>query len=203
MTAVIREIDVTGNLHGGGFIECNSGVRFDILNPKNEDIIVADIALALSKQCRYAGHTNRFYSVAEHCCHVHDLIERAFGMFMDSGTSGAKLALAGLMHDASEAYLVDLPRPLKPLVTNYHQLETTIMDAIRRKFDIVDSEAIHKAIKLADNLVLRAEAEVLMPSKGEGWGWTPDIVLLDSIKIECWSPDHAAAEFLERLCQYI
>ena len=85
-----------------GFIGTFSGLRFWPLAPNLEKILVEDIAHALAHQCRFGGHASRFYSVAEHSVHVSQLCL-------------PEHALWGLLHDASEAYLVDLPRPLKLL----------------------------------------------------------------------------------------
>ena len=85
-----------------GFIGTFSGLRFWPLDPNPEKILIADIAHALAHQCRFGGHASKFYSVAEHSVHVSKLCL-------------PEHALWGLLHDASEAYLVDLPRPLKLL----------------------------------------------------------------------------------------
>src|ERR1039457_118422 len=85
-----------------GFIGTFSGLRFWPLDPNPEKILIDDIAHALAHQCRFGGHASRFYSVAEHSVHVSRLCP-------------PEDALWGLLHDASEAYLVDLPRPLKQL----------------------------------------------------------------------------------------
>jgi hypothetical protein len=81
------------------WIQTASGRKVYPLALKHEDVDIFDIAYALSNQTRYLGHAS-FYSVAEHCCHVSDLLPREH-------------ALAGLLHDAAEAYLGDWSRPLK------------------------------------------------------------------------------------------
>ena len=89
----------------GPYIQTVSGRRVNPLDPSPDDIDVHDIAVALSNQCRFGGHTRRYYSVAQHACIVSDqMLERG---------ADAQDALWGLLHDASEAYLVDLPHPLK------------------------------------------------------------------------------------------
>jgi len=204
MSVVTADTDATGCVKDetGGCIETRSGRRVSICNPDPKDMINSDIVFALSKQCRYAGHTRVFYSVAEHSCLVHDLMLRKYDWFNVPGMSINEVAFAGLMHDASEAYLVDVPRPLKLLMPRYVELETGVMHAIRRRYNMADSTELHAAIKRADNLVLRVEAEYLMASKGEDWGWTSETPLLDCIELGLWPSDVAAYEMLSRICRY-
>jgi uncharacterized protein len=84
----------------GDWIQTYTGKQFWPLSPLPEDIVIEDIAHALSMQCRFGGHVRTFYSVAQHSVHVSLLVEPQY-------------ALWGLLHDAAEAYLVDLPRPIK------------------------------------------------------------------------------------------
>ena len=88
-----------------------------------EDVDLGDIAYSLSNLCRFGGHTNRFYSVAEHSVRV-------------SQKCLKKDALTGLLHDASEAYLVDLPRPVKVYLSEYRQYEEKVQRVIAGKFGI-------------------------------------------------------------------
>src|SRR5258706_13895138 len=89
----------------GGWIETYSGKQFHILDPQLDEIELYDIAHALSMQCRYTGHCESFYSVAEHCVIVSMLVPK-------------EMAIAGLFHDASEAYLTDEVSPVKPHLIN-------------------------------------------------------------------------------------
>lgn len=196
-----HELDVTGNVAGGGFIECRSGVMIDLRHPDPLLVRATDIAMSLANQCRFCGHCRNFYSVAEHCCHCHDLVERRFDLFEGAGLSQADMAFAVLMHDASEAYVIDLPRPVKPLVPGYVELEHKVQAMVRERFGFQDSEEIHKYVKLADNLVIKVEGYELMPSRGQNWGMD-DWEKLDCIELQCWSPAQAASEFLMRLWRY-
>lgn len=94
------------NERKGDWIQTYTGRQFWPLDPKPEEVCIEDIAHALSQQCRYAGHTIRFYSVAQHSVEIALRVPRA-------------AALWGLLHDAAEAYLVDLPRPVKYLMPAY------------------------------------------------------------------------------------
>ena len=108
-----------------GFIGTFSGLRFWPLDPNPEKILIADIAHALAHQCRFGGHASKFYSVAEHSVHVSQLCL-------------PEDALWGLLHDASEAYLVDLPRPLKllPEFAPYREAERRLQRAVALRFGL-------------------------------------------------------------------
>jgi hypothetical protein len=91
-------------MQAGPYIQTVSGRRFNPFEPDREQIDISDIATALANQCRFGGHTRTFYSVAQHSCLISDLVRERGG--------GAADALSALLHDASEAYLVDLRREL-------------------------------------------------------------------------------------------
>jgi hypothetical protein len=159
---------------GATSIETFSGIEIDLLNPQPAAFNITDIAVGLGNLCRFSGQVRRFYSVAEHSVLVSDLL----------GVSGRyDLRLAGLLHDASEAYTGDLTAPMKyvirldPMVGKHHFDE--VVDGIERaicdQFDLELSDEDHAAIKRADNQALRIEAEALCHSKGNYWSW-PDYV---------------------------
>jgi len=100
--------------------------------------------------------------VAGHSCNVADYLFRRH--------NSKKLAQFGLFHDGSEAYFVDIPKPIKPYLTNYKEIEEGIQNLIYEKFcGSIPNEAQYKLIKHADNVMLFAEAHNLMPSRGVGW----------------------------------
>jgi hypothetical protein len=138
----------------GGWIETYTGKQFHILAPQPEEIDIYDIAHALSMQCRYTGHCEAFYSVAEHSYIVSLLVPKEH-------------ALAALFHDASEAYLTDVASPVKPHLTNYKELEDTIMTAIAKKVGFI--YPLSYEVKQADRAMLKTEAKYLMPSGGSTW----------------------------------
>lgn len=94
--------------------------QFDFVFPKVEDIHITDIAGALSKICRFGGHSNIFYSVAEHSIIVAEILE-------SEGANKATV-FAGLMHDCSEAYLGDMPRPLRAILKQYESPDCSYRD---------------------------------------------------------------------------
>ena len=139
------------------WIETHSGKQMYFLNPTPDMIDIDDIAHSLSLQCRFSGHTSRFYSVAEHSVNVAS----------ELANESAVVQLQGLLHDASEAYLLDVPSPIKQYLTNYKDMETTIMRVIFEKYNI--PYPMDTMVKEADSVMLKREAEALLPSKGASW----------------------------------
>ncbi len=142
----------------GTWIQTVSGKRIDLPIPKPEQIDILNIAYALSMKCRFNGQCKQFYSVAEHSIMVSFLVE-------------PRLVLAALLHDANEAYLPDIPRPVKDLISEYKQIENLTEEAINTKYGIILSDADKVAIKKADNIMLATEGRDLMGNT-EGWGLT-------------------------------
>lgn len=139
------------------WIETHGGKRMWFLNPEAKMVDIDDIAHSLSNQCRFSGHTSRFYSVAEHSMNV------AMELFDQSPV----IRMQGLLHDASEAYLLDIPSPVKIYLTNYKELEEKIMQAIFDKYNLV--LPLDYMVKEADSVMLKREAEELLPSRGKDW----------------------------------
>ncbi|XUX01199.1 MAG: phosphohydrolase [Dehalogenimonas sp.] len=140
------------------WIETYSGRRVYPLDMTPEDITAADIAHALAMKCRYGGHSKYFYSVAEHSVRVSHLVP-------------SRLELPALLHDAAEAYLPDIVRPIKQHLPLLVEAEKRIMDCVARKFypDLKLTEEDHALIKRADNIMLLTEGSQLMPKGIEGW----------------------------------
>ena len=138
------------------WIETSEGNKFWFTTDDADGITVTDIAASLSKMCRFTGHCKRFYSVAEHSVHVSRLLPE-------------HLALAGLLHDASEAYLADIASPVKQLLPDYKRIEEKVMAKIAKAFDLPIGFDKDPEIKKADWSQLKSEAYHLLPSKGEGW----------------------------------
>ncbi|MEM9221073.1 MAG: metal-dependent phosphohydrolase [Pseudomonadota bacterium] len=128
----------------GPWIQTHTGVAFHILDPQPEDIAIEDIAHALSNTCRFVGHTNKFYSVAQHSVIISDHLPQ-------------HLKLAGLLHDASEAYLNDFARPFKKLLIQYSGLEAWLMGAIANKFGF--EYPFDPLVKQADTAILHDERD--------------------------------------------
>jgi hypothetical protein len=110
----------------GDWMQTYGGGRFYLRNPRADEVEPADIAHALSLLCRYNGHIDRFYSVAEHCVLLSHAVPEKF-------------ALDALLHDATEAYVGDMIRPLKRTMNEYQMVERYVMNAIAERFDITNS----------------------------------------------------------------
>jgi hypothetical protein len=136
----------------GDWLCTASGRQFWPLDPRADEIRVEDIAHALARSCRFLGHCSRFYSIAEHSLLV------ARHTVGDEATR-----LRALLHDAAEAYLPDMPRPLKhlPEFAWYRETERRIMDAVCERFGLELEEPA--SVKAADLRALATEARELMP----------------------------------------
>jgi hypothetical protein len=169
----------------GDWMQTYTGRVFWPLDPDAMEVHLEDIAQALGKQCRYAGHCLRFYSVAEHCV----LLSRAVS---------APAAIHALLHDAAEAYLVDLPRPVKRHMPNYLPIEEVIMERVWARFGCAADSRLQDEVMRADDAILRDEMEQNMAPPPRPWG-IPEKGL--GVRLEFWTPDRAPAEFLARAAE--
>lgn len=165
----------------GDFMQTYSGRKFWPLDPRADEVHIEDIAHSLSLQCRYAGHCTRFYSVAEHSTLIARWLLAKYG---------ALTAMHGLLHDATEAYLVDMPRPVKRDMPWYKALEERVYrQAIAPRFGL--SATLPAAVHEADNRIIADELVLLRPMD---WHARHDNPL--GVKVVGWSPDAAEDEFL-------
>lgn len=162
------------------WIQTYTGKKFFPLNPRVEDIDILDIAHALSLMCRYGGHCSHFYSVGEHSVILSRVVPK-------------EDALWALLHDATEAYLVDVPRPVKKELTNYREIEAGLEVAIAMKFGL--GLPMPEAVKHADNSILTDEMHALMPNPPDRWD--NELPAL-GVWFPLWDPPHAEAAFLKR-----
>jgi len=126
-----------------GKITTYTGRTIDVRNPDPEQIYIHDIAVGLANQCRFAGHVTKWISVARHSLNVCELVQ------------DPNLKLAALLHDASEAYLLDMPSPIKALLPHYKALEENMMRVIAKKYGF--EYPLHPLVKMADRNALEAE----------------------------------------------
>lgn len=167
------------------------------LEPHRTNYCIEDIAHSLSMQCRWNGHSKIFYSVAQHSVYASDFV-RIKG---DSApTSDRDYCFAALMHDASEAYLCDVPRPIKGHLGNYKELEEKTELMIQNHFNIIVNPHVLDAVKLVDNELLVRERKLLVkPAEDMIWGFeTFDDAYISKMleTIEYWSPEKSEEEFL-------
>jgi uncharacterized protein len=164
------------------WIQTHSGRRFTPTNPNPDAIVIQDIAHALSMQCRFSGHSKYFYSVAQHSVLVSYICD-------------SQDALWGLLHDASEAYLVDVPRPIKRSgqMQAYIDFEHKVQEAVCRRFGLPMAEP--PSVKKADTALLYTEARDLMAPFHSDWEQKVDPL---PFLIEPWEHNRAKDMFMKR-----
>ena len=155
------------------WIQTYTGKKFYSLDPNPDDIDIKDIAHALSMICRFNGHCSRFYSVAEHSILVASVLKEKYKELSITTRQidhVRMLSLAGLLHDASEAYLLDIPTPVKKQLPEYKYAESKLQKLIMQKFGLypLDTDKI-TLIKIVDRNIVYNEAEELMPVKDNPW----------------------------------
>ncbi|MBU0563232.1 MAG: phosphohydrolase [Gammaproteobacteria bacterium] len=175
------------------WILTRSGRRFDLLAPKADQVCTLDIAHALSQLCRFNGHTSRHYSVAQHSLLVASIVP-------------AEHQLAALLHDATEAYVGDMVRPLKLGMREFYEAQSlvSLYDEVERKVWLAICEHFHLEPELpacvheADMIALATERRDLMPAHGETWpcleGVTPVAWHLPE-----WTSTHALVQYHSKL----
>lgn len=150
-------------------IETASGLYVDVSAPDPCTVTLQDIGHGLALTCRYGGQLDRFYSVAEHAVLVHDLL-------VHQGAS-EELRLAGLFHDAAEAYLGDVVAPLKYALRRgagtsvYDEFSAKMDKAICDRYDVSLEQLDSGPVRAADTWALRIEARSLTRSGGRHWRW--------------------------------
>lgn len=162
----------------GDWMQTATGRVFWPIDPRPEDVCIEDIAHALSQLCRYGGHCRYFYSVAQHSV----LVSRALP---------DEHKLWGLLHDASEAYVIDVPRPLKPFLTGYREAEDKVMEAIAERYGL--SLPMPAEVKRIDSAILADEAAQIMGKPPRDWNLQEPPL---GVEISPWSPELARCEFL-------
>lgn len=173
-----------------GFIQTYTGKKFYPLNPAPETICIEDIAHALSNICRFTGHCNEFYSVAQHSILVSKFCINP---------------MLGLLHDASEAYICDIASPIKQdySFTKYRSIEKNLQNIIYKKFDIPETRVYldTPSLKTVDIRMLKTEYLQFM-NQYDDIDWQMDTILPYNIKIIPMQPKEAKEEFLKTFYKY-
>jgi 5'-deoxynucleotidase YfbR-like HD superfamily hydrolase len=175
----------------GPYLQTVSGRWVNPFDPDPGQLDAGDIARALANQCRFGGHSRVFYSVAQHAVIVSELVEQRGGDVED--------VFAALMHDATEAYLGDMPHPLKhrsPLGAAFKEAEDHLERALRERFRIKPDVP---EIKRADRALLATERRAF---SAEDWHW-PELEGVEPLDLElqAMSPDEAAEAFAQRYAE--
>lgn len=136
------------------WIQTFTGKQFFPLAPRPDDLDIRDIAHSLAMQCRFNGHCTQFYSVAQHSVLVSRILP-------------VDLALWGLLHDAAEAYLSDLPRPVKMQMPSFVQAEEQLLEIIAARYGL--QCPMPQPVKEADDILLATELRDLMAPVPHPW----------------------------------
>lgn len=168
----------------GDWMQTFTGRAFYPLDPRTDEIDPDDIAHALSLLCRYGGHVRAFFSVAEHCV-------------LMSHAVTPENALWALLHDATEAYLGDMIRPLKGSMPEYRRAEKMLMAVICNRFGLGDYDCPAE-VKEADARILHDERFALMAAPPRAWASIAHLPPL-GVDVYGWAPAEAEERFLARL----
>ena len=167
-------------------------------NIQAEDINITDLAESLSKQCRFVGHCKGFYSVAQHSVYVAQLLP-------------THLQIYGLLHDAHEAIIGDISRPLKQLLRAYHpfqsdldRIENEIQEAIYATLGISKPSVSEEAqVKTADTIMLATERRDLMGPCDEPWDHEGHVIPEKFIRIDPLDWKRARDLWFSSLADYL
>lgn len=160
-----------------------TGKRFDLYEPDADLIDPRDISHSLAHLCRFNGHTREYYSVAQHCCMVADLVPD-------------EDKLAALLHDATEAYIGDMVRPLKQWMHAYQDVEDWIWERICTHFGL--DQVLPASVRQSDLIALATERRDLMPIDPAIWDCLIGIEPTAEI-IRPWSATEARLTYHQRL----
>ena len=175
----------------GSWMATASGRQFWPLDPRPEEVNILDIAHALARLCRFGGHVACLhYSVAQHSVLVSEIVEQDL--------AASRLAFAGLLHDAAEAYVQDIVQPVKRALRDYAAVEASVARAIGAAFGVDPAAFEHELVKHADLIACSTEKrDVMSRSSSQLW---PDLEAVEprAAVIEPWPTLLAEARFLER-----
>lgn len=182
------------NERKGDWIQSSSGLRLYPLDPRPEDFNIPDIAAALAKTCRYAGHCQQFYSVAQHSV----IMSREFEPF----------ASWCLLHDVAEMLTGDIPRPVKrnllfndgTALVGYSVFEHGLLDVIAKRFHLVPFKDVANDIARFDCIMLATERRDIMVQTDDEWVSTKGIEPLRQ-QIGMWSWLEAERQFVDRAAE--
>ena len=173
----------------GNKIQTYTGKVFDFNDIRPESIDMVDIAHALSNVCRWGGHCSKFYSVAEHSVLCSYLAAQEF-------PEDKKLQFYTLMHDAGEAYIGDMPKPFKIMLSQYTDIEEKVEGAIQLAFVMDDYGDYKEQIKKYDLMLFKLERAQLF--KDTHFGPELEHIEMPVENLFLMNPQEAFAAFIAR-----
>ena len=172
-------------MNGNTWVQTYTGKQFWPLEPRIQDVDILDIAHGLSMNCRFNGQCDKLMSVAQHSVIVSERVPEY-------------LALRGLLHDASEAYIPDISRPIKSAFGHIEEIEGRLLSIIGRAFGIHGLEAKNPIIKEADDRTCMTECRDNMKYPPAPWSLGQDVEPYEDMRIIPLPAHEAEAEFLDR-----
>lgn len=173
-------LDTLSQPRTGNWTQTFTGGQFWPLDPRPEDFDIEDIAHGLAHVCRFSGQCRKFYSVAQHSVILSENVLPEYSM-------------EALLHDATEAYIGDIPGPLKAFLPEYSAVEARIWTALAQRFDLPPEPSM--AVKVADSRILGDEARALFSKPPANWNLP---FMPFGIPIRPWDAATAERKFLER-----
>jgi hypothetical protein len=164
-----------------GWIQTYRNHKLSVFAPDPKEIDIKDIAHVLSTNCRFGGHCRTHYSISNHSLYVASILP-------------PELKLLGLLHDAAEAYVGDLPRPIKKMIPEFKNIENKVLEAISIALEVPDLNNLPKEVHEADNIALVAEAKALFEYDVDNW--TDKYKLTPTKKILSLTSEESEMEFL-------
>lgn len=169
------------------YINTYTGKNLYFLDPDPGNIVLEDIAHGLAFNCRFGGHTKRYYSIALHSLNVSERLGKM--------GHGSMLQFYGLLHDAAEAYMGDVPAPIKSNLEKFREIEERILKALWNAFGVSPpSDEQWKKVKQADRKLLNYEAGKLLNHAG----WPEQVDIEHDLG---GSPEEDKKKFIEKFRQ--
>lgn len=195
------DTDDHGVKRKGAWIQCWSGVKFFSLDPRIDEIHYDDICVGIAREGRYRNQTIVPYFVAEHSVIVSIYCEK---LAKERSLDWLLCARQGLLHDASEAYLGDVSRPVKrqPMMVGYRQAEEWLQDMIYARFGVYPTEQSTALLHEVDTRICRDEIDKLMPDP-KMWPLAGRYAHIEPLgaTVACLTWQQAAAAFSQRFAE--
>jgi hypothetical protein len=177
------------------WIQLHGSCYYDFAEPSLDNVTIEAIAHSLAYQCRFNGSTRRFYSVAEHSLWVRECASMLARSKLERGAMEALIDginRGALLHDAAEAIVTDIPRPLRkmPICSGLNDEIARVERLIQERWEGL---YCHPVVREADLILLHTEKVQLLHAEPRPWPGMPEPM---KIRLGCWSPEEAKSRFL-------